>query len=234
MKKQGILMSFAILALLLFAACSSEANAPPLEELSPAPFLQTYPELENQVHMIVTDVTPTSATVTIQNDSGLPLTYGFHYTLEAYVNGQWWQVPMMELEIPIYFPDISKVISPYGSTSLSACLSHYMPLGAELYRIRKNVSIDTWLIEFMAEDELAYDVEPIAGIGTLQADEPMSDVEPVAIELADDIETFQTDESVFQALLLVGNLPELAPNPPPRTRVDTTQHEIVAEFVWNR
>jgi len=146
---------------------------------------------------------------------------------------------MMELEIPIAFPSTYKQISPHSSVSFNKDLSIFPLSRGELYRVRKDVRINTWLIEFMADDEYVYDIdiwqidELIDDADALQADEQIGDVEPVAIEpaadveLIDDIETSQTDE-------LVGNFPELAPNPPPRAHVDTTQHEIVAEFVWNR
>lgn len=120
--------------------------------LSPVQPLQTYLELENQVTMTVTDVTSNSATVTIQNNSDLPLFTAWDYALEAYEDGQWLRVPVIELEIPILIPDVLLVISPNDSISFPKDFSFFLPIGAERYRIRKSVIIDTWQTDELVDD----------------------------------------------------------------------------------
>jgi len=142
MEIQGLFVIFAILSTLLFATCSSETNITPLEERSLAPQLQTAPELEGIVYMVAADVTSTHVTVTIQNNSDFHVYTGEPYTLEAYYNGQWLHVPSIE---PLFFILPLYNIAPNDSRSFTKNLTHFPPLGAERYRIRKDIiGITRW------------------------------------------------------------------------------------------
>jgi len=148
MKKQGLLITCAILAALLFVACGSETDVLTFEDLSPARPLQIRSEPEGLVHMIATDVTSTDVIVTIQNNSDMERFTGDAYTLEAYYNGQWLNVPIIESEIPSAFSLIAWPIPPHDSISFTKDLSLFPTLGAELYRIRKDVDTHDVVAEF--------------------------------------------------------------------------------------
>ena len=102
--------------------------------------LRINPELEPYVTMAVTEVSPSSVTVTIRNDSDLPLTTGYLYRLEVYDNGVWRFIPSSRAVILIAIP-----IFPQDSLEMTKDLDEYAHLMEPgLFRIRKDVFIDTW------------------------------------------------------------------------------------------
>jgi len=211
MKKQGLLVAFAILAILLFTACSSETNAFLFEELSPTPPLQIHPELEDIVYMDVTDVTSTYVTVIIQNNSNWRLRTWEFFTLEAYYNGQWLDVPVME---PFGFVLIGTSIEPYGSVSFNKYLWPFTPLGAELYRIRKEVGFCAWQL-YKQLDGTLIPLQP------LPPDRPVTTPPPPTPTPSP-----PAPEGEFHPSMIDG-----IPTPPPQ-RIPF--HEVVAEFDWGR
>jgi len=229
-KKQGLFVIFAVFATLLFATCNSESNVSQLEEvlqleeLLPALPLQIAPELEGLVHMVVTDVTPTHVTVTIQNNSDW-LIHGSSCTLEAYYNGQWLQVPMMECaELPIFFPLIMDSILPHDSTSFTKNLTRFPYLGAERYRIRKDVGISAWQPYELPDGTMILMPPP-------PPDRPVvTPPPPPPNEIVDEtISDAQTETAIYFHPELIDGIPRRPSPPPPRPPF----HEIVAEFDWN-
>jgi len=152
MHKQLVLIIFLIVATLSFTACqTTEPTSAPasIAGLAPAEPLQIYPELENNVSMVATNLRSSSLTVIIQNDSDFPLFTSWHYILEVYDNGQWrCMLPMMD----IYISDILEGILPHESLRFPMDLSFIFPLEAGFYRIRKDVMIDTWQTDELIDE----------------------------------------------------------------------------------
>jgi hypothetical protein len=111
--------------------------------------LRVYPQLESNVTMTVTEVNSDSVTISINNESDLPLFTGNGFGLEVYYNGLW-------LNIPNILAFTSEGISIFTDEPLTMqknlqVFLHLMEPGS-LYRIRKDVMIDTWLTDEFVND----------------------------------------------------------------------------------
>ena len=102
--------------------------------------LQINPELDGFVVMSVTEVAATSVTVSIRNDSNFPLSTGYDHMLEYLDNDKWRFIPSVCAVIYLALP-----IDPGESFEMTVDLKEYLHLiDPGLFRIRKNVTIDTW------------------------------------------------------------------------------------------
>ena len=150
------LLILILLAISLIVACGSQTlnseSGDSVKSISQP--LQIYSELENYVTMVVTNISATSVTITIQNNTSLYLITGSSYMLEVYDNGLWYFG--LEYFIPggirRVFTLEGIIISPYGSFDMTKSLRGYLPLELGLYRIRKDVMIDPW----QQTDEVVY------------------------------------------------------------------------------
>ena len=106
--------------------------------------LRVYYALDGSVTMHVTEQTSSSVTVEIRNNTELPLTTGYSYTLEFYDNGTWRVVPGVHM-----FLSLGLGVEPGGTREFFKCLQDYLhlPLAQGLHRIRKDVTINTWMTE---------------------------------------------------------------------------------------
>ncbi|MCL2569309.1 MAG: hypothetical protein FWE12_07800 [Oscillospiraceae bacterium] len=135
MKKKVIFLLVTLaLVSFIFVACR---NNP----VSRCPTLQTYPALEQVVTMTVTDINASVVTVSIQNNSDFPLITGLPFELDVYDQGVWRRVMPHE---GWGFLAIGLPIAPRESFEMPKDLQAYLPLEPGLYRIRKDVFIDTW------------------------------------------------------------------------------------------
>jgi len=212
MKKQGLFVAFAVFVTLLFATCSSESDVLSFEELSIARPLQIHPEIEYLVYMVAADVTSTHVTVTIQNNSDFHVFTGEHYTLEAYYNGQWLYVPMVEL---FGFTFVAHTIEPHDSKSFNKPLWPFPPLGAESYRIRKDIGITRWGLYELPDGRMV--PIPLPPPERPAATPPPPTPTPSPPDLSGE----------FHPSMIDG-----IPTPPPPRRLPS--HEVVAEFDWGR
>jgi len=122
-------------------------RAVPPERLISQP-LRVYPALDGGVVMYSTQQTENSVTVEIRNNTEFPLTTGYSYVLEFYSDGIWRVIPGVG-----FFVSLGLGIEPGGTLDFTKCLKDYLhlPLAPGLYRIRKDVMINTWQTEMGAD-----------------------------------------------------------------------------------
>jgi hypothetical protein len=102
--------------------------------------LHINPELMDYVAMTIIELSSNSVTITIQNYSEIEPMTGHGYSLEVYENDEWRLIPGVRP-----FTDEGLIIFPQDSLEMNKCLLEYMHLiEPGLYRIRKDVMIDTW------------------------------------------------------------------------------------------
>lgn len=105
------------------------------------------PELENLVSMTVTEVAATTVTIAIHNKSVLPLITGYGHTLEYYDVDEWRFIPSVFSVNSVALP-----VNPGESFEMAVSLEEYLHLiSPGLFRIRKEVMIDTWQIDEMID-----------------------------------------------------------------------------------
>jgi len=102
--------------------------------------LSINPNLEAYVDMLIFEQTKTSVTVEILNNSDFSIMTGYSFSLEFYDNGTWRVIPSGRM-----FLGIGLIIESGESRKFTKNLEDDLYLmTAELFRIRKDIRIDTW------------------------------------------------------------------------------------------
>lgn len=109
--------------------------------------LQTNPELDGLVSMAASVATDSTVTITIRNNSSLPLITGYGHKLEYKDANEWRFIPSV-----LMINDVGILIEPGGFFEMTIDLQEYLHLlNPGLFRIRKDVMIDTWLTDDLTD-----------------------------------------------------------------------------------
>lgn len=133
MKRLFVLLCLS--ALILLTACSVSLNK---NDLEPTPFKEA--DFGGGVLMTAdeSEVPPKTPTMmlNIVNATEKEITFGVDYTLEVYLEGEWFVVPPKE---EMFFIMIAQILEPGGTTQLEAMLSDaYGSLPEGKYRFVKS------------------------------------------------------------------------------------------------